>query len=569
MRWLIVLLAFIVFESNAFASDDPPTEFSKQVTAITGDWEAEDWRKGVLVLHPKQYTWQSDHFLNLLAEEPVAGRIAMDAAKSHWEGDSLGDDTTDPTLIRMADAKEVTPGILAVNYRWNYAFDTNVSLYGVVTTAANTYVPFHSNCETDDPKFPKEYPLEKCIHMVLGLLMAVRDGGPNPGQRLTLPDTAAPLNIAGWDGQYLADGTSLATNGSQNGLRKVLLYVSPPRMVAPDQLAPALKRFSDAIIHDDDDADENPGSVKIVGTNNDPWIRREFPAAFEGPSIQMTGTAPTPDGKTVFIGIRCPNSGWLKTCAYGVEQAKLQVKTGQLEARRQKIIAATQIPLPTNGLKDAQIAGIYTEGRNTMGAGGFMTGYEIDGTVLLKNGRALNDLDLPPAYIDPVAAAQKDPDEWGHWTRTGDTINIRWDDGDTDTIKVTGDNLMIGGTKGMQLSGKYRHVSGGGSIAFGGGNSFLSESSYTFFPNGTFDSDRSSSFMVGPGAGGEGGSAMGGSGGGGPNGRYLVDGYTLVLTYPDGRISRLSFAGYAQDMTKLDRDLLMLNGTVYFRDDGK
>jgi hypothetical protein len=259
----------------------------------------------------------------------------------------------------------------------------------------------------------------------------------------------------------------------------------------------------------------------------------------------------------------------LQTCSYGVEQAKLQVRSGALEARRQKTIAATQVPPPANGLKDAQIAGIYTEGRNTMGAGGFMTGFEIDGPVLLKDGRAFSDFGRPPAYIDPTADALKVPGNWGRWTRAGSTITLRWNDGETSTVPVSGDNLMTGGPKGMKLNGEYRHVSGGGNQAFGGGNSFLSESSYTFFPDGTFSSDRSSSFMVGPGAGADGASAMGGNNGGGTRGRYDVEGYTLKLTYPDGRISRLSFAAYVHEMGKADRDLLMLNGTVYFRDDGK
>jgi hypothetical protein len=558
------LLVALFLSAPATGSDDPPTEFSRQVTAALGDWEAEDWRDGTLKLHPAMYTWQSDLYLNLFAEEPIAGRTAQQALASHFEGDDLGDDSLDPTKLDLRLAKDLMPGILAVKYRWTYALDDILGFWGVVTTANNSYIPFSARCEADDPDTPDAYRFDQCLRKMLTGLTLLQSG------QLKLPDPATPLNVAGWDGQYASDGTSIAVNSNWNGLRKATLYVTPPRTISVDQLPGAIKQMSDNLIDDlNDQVEDNPGTMIWVGTTDNPWIRREYPEAFDGPSIHMAGSERTADGQTAIIGVRCPNKGWLKTCAYGVEQAKLQVRTGVLETRRQKIIAATQVPLPTNGLKDSQIAGIYTEGRNTMGAGGFMTGYVIDGPVLLKDGRAFNDFGRPPAYIDPVADAQKEPGQWGRWTRAGSSINIRWNDGETSTVPVGGDNFMTGGPKGMKLSGEYRHVSGGGNQAFGGGNSFLSESSYTFFPDGSFSSDQSSSFMVGPGAGADGAGAMGGSNGGGTRGRYDVEGYTLKLTYPDGRISRLSFAAYVHEMGKIDRDLLMLNGTVYFRDDGK
>jgi hypothetical protein len=563
-RWIALALVALCLGVPAIASDDPPTEFSKQVTTALGDWEAEDWREGILTLHPNMYTWQSDVYLNLFAEEPVAGRTAQQVLASHFEGDDLGDDSLEPTKLDLRLAKEMAPGILAVKYRWSYAFDDILGFWGVIATPDNSFVPFSARCEADDPDTPNEYRFEACLRKMLTGVALLQSG------QLKVPDPSSPLNVAGWDGQYASDGTSIAVNSSWNGLRKATLYVTPPRMISSEQLPNAIKQMSDNLIDDlNDQVGENPGSAAWVGTTDNPWIRREYPEAFDGPSIHMAGSERTADGKTVLIGVRCPNKSWLKTCSYGVEQAKLQVRSGALEARRQKIIAATQIPLPTNGLRDMQIAGIYTEGNNVMGAGGFMTGFEVDGPVLLKDGRAFSDFGKPPAYIDPAAEAPKAPGDWGRWTRAGSTINIRWNDGETSTVKVTGDNLMTGGSKGMKLNGEYRHVSGGGSIAFGGGNSFLSESSYTFFPDGTFSSDRSSSFITGPGAGADGVTGMGGSSGGGTRGRYDVEGYTLKLTYPDGRISRLSFAAYVHEMGKIDRGSLMLNGTVYFRDDGK
>jgi hypothetical protein len=126
---------------------------------------------------------------------------------------------------------------------------------------------------------------------------------------------------------------------------------------------------------------------------------------------------------------------------------------------------------------------------------------------------------------------------------------------------------MVGGPAGMKIAGYYKHVSGGGTgIA---GNGYLNSSSYSFFADGTFENDRSSSFSVGgfDSSGAQTTIASGGSSGGGGRGTYSVDGYTMTLTYPDGRISRVMIAVYAKDVANIKRSSIMLNSTVYFLDD--
>ncbi len=566
MHWVTAFIAIIGIAASsiipAAAADDPPTEFSKQVTAITSDWVAEDWRKGILVLHPKIYTWQSDQYVNLLAEEPNMGRDALSVAKSHFEGDSLGDDSTDPTLVSFAGAEEMAPGILAKRYSWTYAFDRNVSFYGVVTTAAKTYIPFHANCERDDTDRPDQYKYENCLRQTIMLLLAVRGGEEMGGKRLIMPQTNAPLNVAGWDGQYLKDGTSLATTGSFNGLRKVLLYASPPRNIPQDQMAKALKQFSDNIVHDDDDADENPGSVNVVGTLDDPWIRREFPEAFEGPSIQMAGTAKTPDGKISFIGIRCPNKGWLKTCSYGVDQAKQQIRSGQMEARRQVFIAARQTPIPANGIKNAQVLGIYGIARFDGSS------FVIDGNLYLKDGTVYYETGTAPALIDAAVSRQKEPHKWGRWRRVGTKMQITWSNGETDTIDAAPSNFLIGGSSATKLAGLYETVSSGGNGLMGSG--WVNRASYEFSADGTFKNDRSNSFSVGGFVPGEAGPVQIAAGGGSSSSgraRYEIDGHMISFIYPDGQIERESFAVYASDISNPNRKYVLIGGTPYTLDD--
>lgn len=562
-RWIAALFWMLgLFAAPAFAFDDPPTEFSKQVTVLTGDWEAEDWRSGSIKLHPKMYTWQSDIHLTIMSEEPVAGRTALAVVKGHFDGDSLGDDSTDPTLIRMADAKEIGPGILLKSYRWEHAFDDNTSFYGIITTSRNSYIPFFANCERQDPKYPDQYQFEPCVRTITKLLVILQGGPAAEGKTLTMPPPPSPLSIAGWDGQYLKNGMSLATNGSRNGLRKVLLYASPPMDIPADKIAPALRQFSDSIIHDDDDADENPGSIKVVGTNADPWLRREFPEAFEGPSIQMAGIEYTPDRKIVFVGIRCPNSGWLKTCAYGVEQARTQIKTGQLQARRSAYIAARQSPILPNGIKDAQVLGIY--GTAEFNGNSFV----INGNLYLKDGTVYNSISKVPAMIDAAASRRESPADWGRWRRAGNVIHITWGDGDTDTASASPDELFVGGTRATKLSGFYGTVSSG-STGMGGG--WVSRESYTFFPDGTFENDRSSSFSVGgfvPGEVGPTQIAAGGSSSGTGKARYEIDGYMISFFYPDGQIEREAFAMYSADVNNPKRKYILIGGTPFTLNNG-
>ena len=550
---LLAAAAMLCLPALAIAREDPPTPFSQTVTAAVPDWRAQDWRRGVIKLHPSKFTWQSDYFLELAPDEAIAGRTMQKALESAWSTAETKDNPVD-----MAGAKQMGPDILARSYRWEYAFDNNLSLWGIAKTAAGRYLPFHINC---DFAHAKDYGGEQCLRSAMQLLVLVQQG------KLRMPETPAPLTAAGWDGQYLSTGMSLLVSKSWNGLRRATVYATPPATIPAAGRREAIGRFANSISDEDDKA---PGPLTWSGTDRSPWVRRSFPQASDGPAIQMAGSIDLPDGRTVLVGVRCPNQGWIKTCAHGVERALLAVGTGEVERRRTAVIAATLAPPPTNGIKDAEILGLFTEGRNTMGAGGYMTGYSIDSHLYLRDGTAKREFDKPPAYIDRVASRRDEPKEWGRWTRAGDTITVTWNGGDSDTVKVTPTSRMTAGPAGMRLDGRYRHVSGSGTIAFGGGNSTLAENEYRFFPDGTFSSDRSVSFMAGPGpAGGGGVTAVGGSSGPGTRGKYQIEGYTVKLTYPDGRVSRLSFAAYAHELAKGERSGVMLDGTFYFRDSGK
>ncbi|NJM50262.1 MAG: hypothetical protein HC843_04715 [Sphingomonadales bacterium] len=568
--WAFIPLFFAT--APAATADDPPTPFSQAVTALTGDWEAEDWREGGLKLHPSIYTWQSDVHITFYAEEPAAGRDALSVAKLYFEGYDLGDDTLDPTLVSMRGAKELAPGILMVSYNWNYAYDDNVSQFGVITTKAGSFIPFRTNCERDDPDRQDEYRLELCIKKIITLMLAVQGAGtPEVSGKLQLPLPPSPVSIPGWTMSYMSDGTSVASSSNSFGTTRGSIMISSPRNIPEEQLPQAIMQFSEGLRDDVQDEGESVRpTAKWVGTTADPWLRREFPHDTydqDDPPIIMAGSIRLPDGRIALAGTRCPNKNWLKSCSDGIEQAKLQVKSGIAEFRQKAIVAATLRPLPTDGIRDAQIAGIYTRGRNSVGYGGYMTGYTIDNFLLLKDGSFCDCVEAPFAFINPARDRPKNPGEWGKWSRQGNKIALRWDGGETDMIEVDGKNLMVGGTAATRINGYFRHVSGGGNQAFGGASGYLNQSSYTFFADGTFATDSSSSFMMGGGTMADGPDVVGGSSSGGTRGRYEIDGYTMTLTYPDGRVSHVAFAQYAHEMSGSKRDWIMINGTLYFHDD--
>lgn len=394
-------------------ADEAQTPFSREVQQLTGDWIAQDWRRGELKLHPQRYTWQSDIHLTLYPEEPASGRSALSVAKLYFEGYSLDDDTLNPTLVAMAAAKEIAPGILMTSMNWVFAFDENDSLFGVVTTANGTYIPFHSNCERDGDRFdPKyNYRFDQCMRQISTILIALRGV---EGARLAMPPAPAPFTMPGWREAYLPSGNSVVTRSSSNGLRSATIIVTPPRAIAQMSLPGEITAFSSTLIDDNDRVEVDPGSAQWVGSTADPWVRRQFPEAYDGPSIIMAGSVSLANGETSLIGVRCPNEHWLKTCSHGVEVAKQQAAAGIMEQRRLAIVAASKPVLPANGLTAADVFGIYTKGRNTMGYGGFVTGFVVEGPLLLKDGTACTCFEGPLGAIIPRESKAAAPRIGGH-----------------------------------------------------------------------------------------------------------------------------------------------------------
>jgi hypothetical protein len=545
---LLSLLFVLTTNPSPVQAATETTEFSKQVTAAFPDWRAQKVRRGTIRLHPQQFNEFADVFLRLFPEEMAFGRAPLVVLKSHFAGASYSPNSGDKA-VQLDKLEETAPGLFSVTHRWTEGFSSMLGFWGVVKTVNDTYIPFNAQCRREKPKYDGNYTEDGCIKSVVTALILLQT------QKLKIPEPAFPIEVAGYTSQYSNSGLSIANNGSDNGIRKVVLYVTPPRNIPADQLPAALQQFSDSIIHDDDYAHKHPGVTRSVGSPTDPWLRREFPQAMEGPSIQMVGTQATPDGKIALIGIRCPNEGWTGTCSYGVEQAKLQIKSGQMETRRQKILAAQVIPIPANGIKTSQVLAIY--GMHKVNG---INPY-FDANLFLKDGTVTGNTSKAPIYLDPAAERKKEPGSWGRWRRSGTDMIVTWDDGQTEKIAATNENMQVGGQPGLKLNGTFGSISSGST---GIGSGWVSRNYYTFFPDGTFKNDRSNSFAVSaylPNGNALPTQVASGASNASNKARYEIDGYTISFIYPDGQIERKSFAVWAKDAGKPSPAQVFIGGS--------
>ncbi|MGH1422627.1 MAG: hypothetical protein ACRBEQ_12500 [Hyphomonas sp.] len=558
-HWIAFIALSLVFALQSAARDDAPTAFSKEVTRLTGDWEAEDWREGTIKIHPNRYTWQSDYHLTLFPEEPANGRTLRSVGMYYFDGWELDDDL----YVEMGSAKEHAPGILMKTEVWQFAFTTNVSGFGVIKRSNGNFIPFHANCERFAPgdfKPKSDYAEDECLRKFLFVILALQQ---STEVQLDMPAAPAALTIPGWKSQTSTNGLAVATQSSFNGLRTATILVAPPETLTASQTRERIQQFSQLLIDDSDNADKDRGSLAWVGSVSNPWIRRIFPKAYDGPSFIMAGTTPAPNGQVSLIGVRCPNDHWKSSCARGIDIAQQRVKSGVVETHRRRVVAATHKALPKNGIKTSQVEGIYVQGRGHHN--GLTYTYSVDGPVLLKNGTAYDCFDGPLAAVVPAISQQETPECWAKWRRAGGKIILTWPDRETDEIEIDRELFLIGGDKSTRISANYKAVSAGSTDFNGSG--WVSRRYLSFKSDGTFNTSESSSFAVNGPMAGDGALAVGGSNDSN-QGRYEIEGYNLKLIYPDGRIEWRGFAQYATEARIAKKSAIMLDGTMFFEDDG-
>ena len=197
--------------------------------------------------------------------------------------------------------------------------------------------------------------------------------------------------------------------------------------------------------------------------------------------------------------------------------------------------------------------------------------------LLLKDGWAYDNLQVPPADLDVAASRQHEPEHWRRWRKQGDSYQYE-KDGQWQAYDAT---PVRPGKAGEILAGTYTYSTSSGTLYTG---SHVSFSYLTFGKDGSFSRSRysssastnyidSSTFAnsdgvvsgVYDGFQDSGTVTVGSTGTGGKGeerpGHYKIDGYTIELTGPDGKTERKLFFFWADDKN------ISVGGTTYSRED--
>ena len=206
-------------------------------------------------------------------------------------------------------------------------------------------------------------------------------------------------------------------------------------------------------------------------------------------------------------------------------------------------------------LDPARIEGVYFVPTYGFGVGGFMTS-SFEPYLLLKDGTLSKNFTIAPEYLDVERSRRESPKDWGRWERRGNTIAVTWNQGKPSTWETW--YVGIPAKDGETLSGKYVNISGGGNVAFGGGVMIMAAKSMRFGQDGRFTLERkvsAASEEAGPFGTRTSSSAA--------SGTYRLNGYTLTLTYGDGRVERRPFLFYSKKNQVKDPEAIFIGDDSY------
>lgn len=201
-------------------------------------------------------------------------------------------------------------------------------------------------------------------------------------------------------------------------------------------------------------------------------------------------------------------------------------------------IAAGQSPA---AVAPPDLEAIYLHLSYQMGFGGAVyPTYEPH--ILFKDGSITDDWNEPPAAAADLPAWKKrNPRAWGRWTKSGNTMSIRWDD--PRRKPETWEKWFVArpGTPGLRLDGRYQSLSGGGNTALGGDVASVAWRGYELRADGTVTSSGGAGLSSG--GSGTGVSVVTGARRPQQQGTYRIEGYTIQFDF-GGNASRAWFFLY-------------------------
>ena len=185
----------------------------------------------------------------------------------------------------------------------------------------------------------------------------------------------------------------------------------------------------------------------------------------------------------------------------------------------------------------SQIVGIYLNENYNVGVGG-MTILEYAPVMLLRDGTAYEDFEVPPTELNIASFKKARPRRVGRWSKTAKGYSVRFSgDKSASALKFK----VKPAAAGQKLAGEYSTISGGGNSAMGGNVTIAVTSDLIFDRQGRFSGERASGANV---AGSDSQGSVAVASGSKNAGTYTLSGYALRLKYNDGRVVRKLFYFY-------------------------
>ena len=204
-------------------------------------------------------------------------------------------------------------------------------------------------------------------------------------------------------------------------------------------------------------------------------------------------------------------------------------------------------------LSPSQIVGVYLNENYTSGVGGMMV-LQYDPVLLLRDGTAYEDFDVPPTELNVASFKKAQPRSWGRWTKTAKGFSVRFN-GDKSSSDIKASFKVKPAPAGGKLAGEFTTIGGGGNTALGGDVMVAYSDTYVFDRNGRFSGES-----------GGGGSAPGVavSSQSAKAGTYTLSGYALRLKYNNGKVVRRLFYFYPDKETS-DKLVVGIGDSTYIQ----
>jgi len=273
-------------------------------------------------------------------------------------------------------------------------------------------------------------------------------------------------------------------------------------------------------------------------------------------------------GKPALYGENYYGVGTARTIGSYLGKAARPAPEAEKEAKERKEAEERRfkwVTAPGKGLKAGQIAGIIHDGRGEYQYSGYK--FVEDVYLLLNDGTLYSNLRCAPSDLDLAASRKNEPNAWHRWKRQGGDVLVAWRDKPGAWKKLLG-TFVTPASANEKLSGNFTTASAistvGSVSTFHRGVVFTPDGRFQTSHSSMFSSSMSSNLATGTSVSAyadddtaivSGAPTVGAILPGGATvtniqkrkkkpantGTYLVSGYTLILHYDDGTVTRMPF----------------------------